>query len=136
MSAEFKSLAEILREARATSPLISPLIAEPILVAEEPEATADDDDSKDRLLQARTLERFEGALRRLLEEIAAEVLGRELMLAPVEIDRIVKRLQTRFGFSDVTVTCVDNDIVIAWDGTEIDASLGRRLHSAIERALA
>ncbi len=130
MSVEFKSLAEILRETRAASPPISPLIAEPLPVVEEPEATTD------RLPQACTLERFEGALRRLLEEIAAEVLGRELVLAPVDVDRIVTHLRGRFGFPDATVTCAEGDIRIAWDGTEIDASLGRRLRSALERALA
>lgn len=136
MSVEFKSLAEILREMRATSPVISPLIAEPLPVAEEPEAIVEDEDSDDRLPQARTLERFERALRRLLEEIAAEVLGRELLLAPSDIDAIVMRLRERFGFSDAMVTCSDADVTVAWDGTEIDASLGRRLRSAIERALA
>jgi hypothetical protein len=136
MSVEFKSLAEILREARATSPVISPLIAEPLPVVEVPEATVDDDDFDVRLPQARTLERFEGALRRLLEEIAAEVVGRELLLAPIDVDRIVTRLKARFGFSDATLTCTNGDVFVAWDGTEIDASLGRRLRSAIERALA
>jgi len=135
MSAEFKSLAEILHESRAGVPLISPLIAEPIAVVEAPEVPVEDDDS-DRLPQARTLERFEGALRRLLEEIAAEVLGRELLLAPVDVARIVTRLKGRFGFPDAIVECTNSDITIAWDGTEIDASLGRRLRSAVERALA
>jgi hypothetical protein len=136
MNDEFKSLAEILREVRAASPVISPLIAEPLSIVEAPEATVEEDDSDVRLPHARTLERFEGALRRLLEEIAAEVLGRELLLAPIDVDRIVSRLKVRFGFSDATVTCADGDITVAWDGTEIDASLGRRLRSAIERALA
>ncbi len=135
MSVEFKSLAEILRETRAASPLISPLIAEPACVVEVPEAPVHDDNDDDRLPQARILERFEGALRRMLEEIAAEVLGRELQLAPIDVERIVARLRSRFGFSNATVTCTDDDITVAWSGTEIDASLGRRLHSAIERAL-
>lgn len=136
MSVEFKSLAEILRETRASAPLISPLIAEPIPVVEVPDVVTEADDSRDRFHEARILERYEGALHRLLEEIAAEVLGRELLLAPVDIDRIVARLRERFGFSDATTRCANGDVAIAWDGTEIDASLGRRLHSAIERALA
>jgi len=134
MSVEFKSLAEILHESRASTPLISPLIAEPLAAVEVPEVP--EAPAVDRLSEVRTLERFEGALRRLLGEIAAEVVGRELLLAPVDVDRIVTRLRARFGFADVSAECTDGDLAIAWDGTQIDASLGRRLHSAIERALA
>jgi len=134
MSVEFKTLAEILHESRAGAPLISPLIAEPLAAVEVPEVP--EAPAVDRLSEVRTLERFEGALRRLLGEIAAEVVGRELLLAPVDVDRIVTRLRARFGFADVSAECADGDLAIAWDGTQIDASLGRRLHSAIERALA
>ena len=82
------------------------------------------------------LEQLETALRRLLEEIAAEVVGRELLLAPADVARIVSRLKERYGFHGGTVSSSNGDITIEWDGAEIDASLGRRLSSAIERALA
>ncbi|HEY1727898.1 MAG TPA: hypothetical protein VGG22_05980 [Candidatus Baltobacteraceae bacterium] len=136
MSPEFKSLAEILRESRAASPLISPLIAQPLPEVQVPEEVAEDEEPEDRLLGVQTLERFEAALRRLLEEIAAEVIGRELLLAPIDVARIVLRLKERYGFEDVAVSSSRGDLKIEWDGTEIDASLGRRLHAAIERAMA
>jgi restriction endonuclease Mrr len=135
MSLEFKSLRDILREARAVkveaevAPVISPLIAEPMPVEQTCE-------SEERLSCVRVLDRFDGALRRLLEEIATEVLGRELLLAPVEIERIALRLRERFGFHDGVVASSQGDIIIDLDGAQVDASLGRRFRSAVERALA
>jgi hypothetical protein len=134
MSLEFKSLRDILREAR--TPVISPLIAEPMPVEQTCEIITDESESEDRLSTVRALDHFDGALRRLLEEIAAEVLGRELLLAPVEIDRIASRLRERFGFHDGIVVNAHGDIQIGVDGAQVDASLGRRLRSAVERALA
>ncbi|MGA3037374.1 MAG: hypothetical protein ABSE64_07780 [Vulcanimicrobiaceae bacterium] len=135
MSLEFKSLRDILRESREVeveiAPVISPLIAEPMPIEETHEVIADD-----RMASVRVLDRFDGALRRLLEEIAAEVLGRELLLAPVDIERIALRLRERFGFHDGIVTSAHGDITIDLDGATVDASLGLRLRSAIERALA
>jgi len=137
MSAEFKSLAEILRDARNAAPVISPLIAEPPSVVAEPQTSpAPVEDADDRLLQVRVLERFEGALQRLLQEIAAEVLGRELLLAPIDVDCIVARLKRRFALDCGVVTSRAGDVVIAFEDAEIDASLGRRFASALERALA
>jgi len=136
MSAQFRSLAEILRESRAASPLISPLIAEPLPEVQAPQEIAEDEEPEDRLLGVQTLERFEAALRRLLEEIACEVIGRELLLAPVDVARIVHRLKERYGFEYGAASSSHGDINIEWCGTEIDASLGRRLRGAIERAMA
>jgi hypothetical protein len=126
VSAEFKSLAEVLREARAAAasppvPAISPLIAQP--PAEEP---------ADRLFAARFAERLEVALQRLLEEIAAEVVGRELLLAPVDAAAIVERLLRRYGGTTEAPEARDGDIRIG----DVDASLGRRVRAAIDRALA
>jgi len=131
MNPEFKSLREILHEARSVevAPVISPLIAEPMPV----EVSCEPDDSLDRV---RALDHFDGALRRLLEEIATEVLGRELLLAPADVERIAARLKERFGFRDGIVTDARGDITIDVEGAQIDASLGRRLMLAIERALA
>lgn len=130
MSPEFKSLATILRELRevreAPSPpaAISPLIAE--IEAAEPE---------DRFFAARLAERLETAVARLLHEIAAEVLGRELLLAPVEIDAIVTRLRDRYLADDRVIEATpDGDVVFSCAAGTIDASLGRRLEAAIEAA--
>jgi hypothetical protein len=133
MSAEFKNLFALLRES-AAPPLISPLIAEPL---PPPEPVLDVDDPQpadDRLDSARTAERFEAALQCLLDEIALEVVGRELLLAPVDVERIVSRLKARYGFQDGTATGANGDIRIDCESNEIDASLGRRLRAAIERA--
>jgi|GEM_PF-2978586 hypothetical protein len=133
MSAEFRSLFAVLRESRA-APLISPLIAEP-LAPPEPAIEVDDaDPADDRLNAVRIAESFESSLHRLLDEIALEVVGRELLLAPIEVDRIVTRLKARYGFHAGNVTSKNGDIRLDCDGNEIDASLGRRLRSAIERA--
>lgn len=138
MSAEFKSLRDILRESRVAPPAISPLIPEPLPIVEAPEHRDEDPDDaiENRLDLVRCLERFEGALRRLLDEIAAEVVGRELLLAPIDVARIVTRLKDRYGFGDARVTAAGEDVTLECEGTQIDASLGRRLRSAIERALA
>ena len=128
MTAEFRTLFEILRESRA-APVISPLIAEPA------PAEVREEEPGDRLDVARMLERFESSLRRLLEEIAAEVLGRELLLAPVDVERIVARLRARYGFSGGTAVSDNGDITLDCDGCRLDAALGRRLRAALERAL-
>lgn len=133
MSAEFKSLFALLRES-AAPPLISPLIAEPLPPPEPVLEVDHPQPADDRLDSARTAERFEAALQRLFDEIALEVVGRELLLAPVDVERIVSRLKARYGFHDGTATSANGDIRIDCDGNEIDASLGRRLRAAIERA--
>lgn len=121
---DFKSFGEILFQA----PPISPLIAEPAPPLPEPTV------SGDPLCATRLAERLDCALARLLEEIAAEVLGRELALAPVEIDTIVARLRKRYGVLDGTIVTSHGDITLVCDAGEIDASLGRRLRAALGRA--
>lgn len=131
MSAEFKSLREIFREAReAHAPVISPLIAEPPPPEQQP--APEESDHRDRLFAAQLAERLDRALERLLEEIAAEVVGRELLLAPIDVETIVERLLQRYGIErDAPRLEHDGDISI---GT-LDASLGRRVRAAIDRAL-
>ena len=133
MAAEFRSLAEILRAERAVAP--EPLPAPPIspLISQEPPAPA----RELRLQAARREERWERALERLLEEIAAEVLGRELLLAPVDVDAIVRRLVARYGFEgdDVDVVARDGDVELVLGEDRIDASFWRRMRAAIDRAL-
>ena len=121
MTAEFKSFATLLRP----QPAISPLIAEPLPWS-----------ASDRLAPAHAAERFEQSLQVLLREIACEVLGRELLLAPVEIARIVERIRRRYPLQadgEAHVTPGGDCTLICGDGT-IDATLGRRLAAAIDRA--
>lgn len=125
MTAQFRSFAEIFREEPAAAqPQISPLITQP------PPPPA-----PDRLLEARLRERFDVTLARLLEEIATEVLGRELLLAPADTDAIVRRLSRRYGIEPVQVRVCGDELVLATPEGEIDASLGRRLRAAIDAAL-
>jgi hypothetical protein len=133
MAAEFKSFAELFR-ARECAPEPPPSPEAPPISALIPQAPP-----PERLVLARWEERLACALERLLAEIAIEVVGRELLLAPVEVHAIVERLVQRLHFDgQVTVEERDGDIAIREaDGeTWIDASLGRRLHAAIDRALA
>jgi len=133
MAAEFKSFAELFRS-RACAPEPPPAAQAPPISALISHAPP-----PERLALARWEERLACALERLLAEIAAEVVGRELLLAPVEVHAIVERLVRRLHFDgEVAVEERDGDLVIrAADGeTWIDASLGRRLHAAIDRALA
>jgi hypothetical protein len=133
MSADFKSLFAVLRES-AAAPLISPLIAEPLPPPEPVLEVEDPQPTEDRLDSTRAAERFESSLQRLLDEIALEVVGREMLLAPIDVERIVTRLKARYGFQTGIATSKNGDIRIVCDGNEIDASLGRRLRAATERA--
>ena len=124
--AEFKSLAAILHEPREEPPAISPFIAE-IPPPPEPD---------DPLVALRLDDRFDRALLRLLREIATEVVGRELLLGPVETQAIVERLRARYGISDeiaVETSAQGGDMTIVCASGTIDASLGRRLAAAIDR---
>jgi hypothetical protein len=131
---EFKSFATLFRdreqarerEVRAAEPPISALIAQ----APQPSGV------EDRLFPALLAERLDRAVQILLREIAAEVVGRELLLAPVEIETIVRRLRERYRIDDEQPAefSPDGDLAFAWDGGEIDASLGRRVGAAIDRA--
>jgi len=135
VSGEFKSLASILRELRELrdGAAIQPAAISPLIAAiDVPEPAAPRDD---RLFAARLAERLESAVRTLLREIAAEVLGRELLLAPIEIDAIVARLRERYALEEIEVDAsADGDVILTCAAGEIDASLGRRLRAAIEAA--
>lgn len=132
MGAEFKSFAELFR-AREKPPQPAPPPEAPPISAFIPQAPP-----PERLAVARWEERLACALERLLAEIAIEVVGRELALAPAEVHAIVERLVRRLHFDgDITIEERNGDIaILGADGeTWIDASLGRRLHAAIDRAL-
>lgn len=108
-----------------------------------------------RLFRARIAEALEAALERLLADVAAEVLGRELLLQPCEIDAIAGRalqryaaeepLRVRVHEDDVArvrcgVTAVADpelrrgDAVIELRDGCIDASLGIRLEYILRAA--
>ena len=132
VAAEFKSFAELFR-AQQTPPQSAPPPEAPPISAFIPETPP-----LERLAVARWEERLACALERLLAEIAIEVVGRELALAPVDVHAIVERLVQRLRFDgEITVEERDGDIaILAADGaTWIDASLGRRLHAAIDHVL-
>jgi flagellar biosynthesis/type III secretory pathway protein FliH len=108
-----------------------------------------------RLFHARVIEAVEAAVETLVGDIAAEVLGRELALAPADIESIVDRTLERFAAEEPVRVRVHageaerlrctlpvvidpqlrpGDAAIDVRTGSIDASLGVRLESAI-RAL-
>jgi flagellar biosynthesis/type III secretory pathway protein FliH len=110
-----------------------------------------------RLFHARVIEAVEAAVETLVNDIAAEVLGRELALAPVDIERIVDRVLQRFAEEEplrvrvhaddaARVTCGvpvvadprlrPGDAVIELRGGSVDASLGVRLTTLVRESLA
>ena len=118
---EFVPLFDALRAARpAPPPAVSALIAQT---------------PADPLENARRADALDLTVRELLREIAAEVVGRELLLAPCEIETIVARLCRRFGLdpSRARVAASEGDIALECEGGWIDASLGRRIEAALER---
>ena len=100
-----------------------------------------------RLFHARIIEAVESAVETLAGDIAADVLGRELLLAPADVEAIVDRalqryaaehpLRVRVHESDAAMACavplvVDarlrpGDAVIELSNGTVDASLGMRL---------
>lgn len=131
--AEFKRLADILSERdRPVEPPISALIAE----LPAPQQSTRERSLEERLYPALLAEKADRAVRTLLREIAAEVVGRELLLAPVEIDAIVRRLRERYRLDETVPATVSpfGDVAFVWGDGAIDASLGRRVAAAIDRA--
>ena len=108
-----------------------------------------------RCFRARLADAFEAASRRLTADFAVALLGRELELAPVMIERIAARvlaeywseepLRLRVSPFDAPVTVLDLPVVVdpslragdcavdVADGSH-DASLGIRLAAVVERA--
>jgi len=117
---EFRSLAELLREdqllaAPSTETIEAPAEDEAGLSGEV--AAARDV----RLFHARVEEAIESAVDALRVDIAAEVIGRELQLAPASLSEIVRRALRRFhGESPVRVRVHPDDLSsIVAGGTEI-----------------
>lgn len=157
---QFRSLAATLLAARAPGP------GEPAfeIVQEIVQAVADEPDDDEvelardvRLFHARIIEAVEAAVEMLVADIAADVLARELSLAPVEVDAIVDRALQRFAAEEplrVRVHADDlprlecavpavadarlrpGDAVIELRAGTVDLSLGVRLASLVRAALA
>ena len=146
----FRSLAELLREPR-----------EKLQPAAQLEPCDDADERRDvqtaaarelRLFLARVAEALDSAVEMLRNDIAAEVVGRELQLAPADLRAIVDRTLRRYAleapvqvrvhpgdldqldgeFSTIADTQLrPGDAVLEMRSGAIDASLGVRLESVL-----
>lgn len=106
-----------------------------------------------RLFHARIVEAVEAAVETLVGDIAADVLGRELLLAPCDIEAIVDRALARFaseqplrvrvhaqdaaGLKCAVPLIVDErlrsgDAIIELRDGAVDASLGMRLATIVQ----
>jgi hypothetical protein len=164
--AEFVSLADVLRRP-AVSHLAPPRAAEsgtppgcdvePRAVAvEDPPDRAHSGDEElvatvrdARLFRARLADAFDDAAARLLRELAASVLARELRTAPCELDALVARVRTRIPVARVRVAPADvarisgvpvtgdpalaaGDAVVEVAGGALDLRLGVRVAAVLE----
>ncbi|MDB5028828.1 MAG: hypothetical protein JWO66_2517 [Candidatus Eremiobacteraeota bacterium] len=159
MAAEFVSLADLLRA--AAQPPVPPdaPAAEPVEMLapiETADLAAPTDDTgavaalrEARLFGARLADAFDAAAARLVRELAAGVLGRELRLAPCEIAAIVRRVLERAPALRVRVAPEDverldgipvladpalaaGDAIVEVAGGALDARLGVRLAIVLE----
>jgi hypothetical protein len=102
-----------------------------------------------RLFRARLADAFDDAVARLVRELAADVLARELRLAPCEIAALVRRVLQRAPVIRVRVAPADvgfvrgvpvladpalavGDAIIELGRGELDARLGVRLAAVLE----
>lgn len=156
----FRSLASMLL--RQSEPAAGD--TEPVLSGVEAIPQCDTDASEDelelmreiRLFHARIIEAAEAAVERVVSDVAADVLARELLLEPADIEAIVDRGLKRFAAEEplrVRVHADDaprlncsvpaiaderlraGDAVIELRGGSIDATLGVRLSTVVEAAL-
>jgi hypothetical protein len=155
--AEFVALSDLLRPPDARAVTVDPPMIPPV----PPEGSScepfDDEPAADvvaaardaRLFRARLADAFGEAAARLLRELAAEVLARELRLAPSDLAELVRRVRERApvvrvrvaqddtaAFTDVPVVADPalerGDAVIELAGGVIDARLGVRLATVLE----
>lgn len=163
----FRSLASTLLAARTPAPGEPALeIVQDLLepVDDEIDDAREDQDEDElellrevRLFHARVIEAVEAAVETLVTDIAADVLGRELVLQPAEIETIVDRALQRFADEEplrVRVHADDaprlngalpvvldvglrpGDAVIELRNGSVDASLGVRLAAVVRAATA
>jgi flagellar biosynthesis/type III secretory pathway protein FliH len=162
---EFVSLADVLRaDAAASRPPFIPAVPtaeeEPRSMATEAghhELVADDVAHREviaaareaRLFRARLADAFDDALARLLRELAADVLARELRLAPCDVAEIARRVlqgapavRVRVSRADAVGDCGlpvvadpelhPGDAVLELTGGALDARLGVRLATVLD----
>lgn len=144
----FRSLAELLREPRDPQPVAQ-------AGAPEEDGARDGDRiaaREVRLFMARVAEAIESATEMLRNDIAAEIVGRELQLAPADLSAIVERTVRRYSLEAPVRVRVHPGDLSALDGAlpavadaqlrrgdavlelrdgTIDASLGVRLDSVL-----
>jgi hypothetical protein len=139
-----------LESARVLEPVSATAVAEPEPRSDEPVSTALADALRDaRLFRARLADAFDDARTRLVRELAASVLARELRLAPCDLDALVARVaadapvvRVRVAPSDVAAVrgvavvadpeLTDGDAVVELAGGALDARLGVRLALVLE----
>jgi hypothetical protein len=151
--ADFVSLAETL--IRSVAPPVAPEES-PAPVA-SPDAHADDAATAERsaalrearLFRARLADALDEASARLLRELAADVVARELRLAPCDVARIVERVQRSAPVVAVRLAAADaarvthvpvvvddalqpGDAVLEVAGGTVDARVGVRLAHVLE----
>ena len=156
MAADFVALADLLRApvvapARSASPEPDlpeapsgkPIAGDP--VPDDISAALRDA----RLFRARLADAFDDAAARLLRELAADVLARELRLAPCDLGAIVQRIAARApvvrvrvapgdvaaltGIAAVADSALDRgDAIVELAGGALDAHLGVRLAVVLE----
>lgn len=160
----FRSLASTLLAARTPAPdepafeIVEELLEPRNDSVDEPQDGGDELElARDvRLFHARVIEAVEAAVETLVADIAADVLGRELRLDPVDIEQIVDRALQRFAAEEplrVRVHSDDagrlncgipvvadmrlrpGDAVIELRNGSADASLGVRLAALVRKAL-
>lgn len=129
---EFRSLADLLREEQYFTPAATET---PENAAEDaPDLTGEIAAARDvRLFHARVEEAIESSVATLRCDIAAEIVGRELQLAPASIAEIVRRAVRRFhADSPVRVRVNPEDLdSLADDGVQSVADRDLRRGDAV-----
>jgi flagellar biosynthesis/type III secretory pathway protein FliH len=161
VTAEFIALADLLRGAvpvPAEPAAVVPVVEEAAARSGGPAADADESAAADeiaavlreaRLFRARLADAFDDAAERLVRELAADVLARELRLAPCDLARIVQRVAARAPAVCIRVAPGDvaritgiavladpalcaGDAIVEVTGGALDARLGVRLAAVLE----
>ena len=152
MTAEFVALADLLRAADVPRAEPAPP-ADPIVDAATAVETAPADVAAAlcdaRLFRARLADAFDDAAQRLVRALAADVLARELRLAPCDLARVVERVAAGAPAVRVRVAPADvaragglpvladpalcaGDAIVELVGGALDARLGVRLALVLE----
>jgi flagellar biosynthesis/type III secretory pathway protein FliH len=160
VSAEFIALADLLRgvplPAEPVTPVV-PIVEEAAVRTDDVAADAGGSAADEvaaalreaRLFRARLADAFDDAAERLVRELAADVLARELRLAPCDLASIVQRVAARAPAVRVRVAPADvarvtgiavladpalcaGDAIVEVAGGALDARLGVRLATVLE----